>query len=88
MPNFITDPALDPYMIQIDENNYAVVKNITVEKTGKTYQQTIAFCSKLGAAVRRIAQDNMLDKDYSSIAEYVQEFEKIEKRLSKITNNI
>ena len=48
MPNFITDPALDPYMIQIDESNYAVVKNVTVEKSGKTYQQTLGFFSKLG----------------------------------------
>lgn len=88
MPNFITDPALDPYMIQIDENNYAVVKNIAVEKSGKTYQQTLAFCSKLSSAVSKIAQDSLLDRDYSSVAEYVQEYEKIEQRLKTITDKI
>lgn len=86
MPNFITDPALDPYMIQIDESNYAVVKNVTVEKSGKTYQQTLGFYSKLGAAIRKVAQDSLLDRDYSSVGEYVTEFEKIEERLKNITN--
>lgn len=86
MPNFITDPVLDPYMIQIDENNYAVIKNITVEKSGKTYQQTLGFCSKLSSAVSRIAKDSLLDRDYSSVAEYVAEFEKIEKRIKNITS--
>ncbi len=86
MPNFITDPTLDPYMIQIDENNYAVIKNVTVEKSGKTYQQTLAFCSKLSTAVSKIAKDSLLDRDYSSVGEYVTEFEKIEERLKNITN--
>ncbi len=86
MPNFITDPALDPYMIQIDESNYAVVKNVTVEKSGKTYQQTLGFFSKLGTAINKIAQDSLLDKDYNSVAEYVEEFEKIEERLKNITS--
>lgn len=86
MPNFITDPALDPYMIQIDDNNYAVVKNITVEKSGKTYQQTLGFCSKLSSAISKIAKDSLLDRDYSSVAEYVTEFEKIEERLKNITS--
>lgn len=86
MPNFITDPALGPYMIQIDESNYAVVKNVTVEKSGKTYQQTLGFFSKLGTAINKIAQDSLLDKDYNSVAEYVEEFEKIEERLKNITS--
>ena len=86
MPNFITDPQLDPYMIQIDESNYAVVKNVTVEKSGKTYQQTLGFFSKLGSAINKIAQDSLLDKDYNSVAEYVTEFEKIEERIKNITN--
>ena len=86
MPNFITDPALDPYMIQIDESNYAVVKNVTGEKSGKTYQQTLGFFSKLGTAINKIAQDSLLDKDYNSVAEYVEEFEKIEERLKNITS--
>ena len=85
MPNFITDPSLGPYMIQIDESNYAVVKNVTVEKSGKTYQQTLGFFSKLGAAINKIAKDSLLDKDYSSVAEYVTEFEKIEERIKNIT---
>ena len=85
MPNFITDPQLDPYMVQIDESNYAVVKNITVEKSGKTYQQTLGFFSKLGAAINKIAQDSLLDRDYGSVAEYVTEYERIEERLKNIT---
>ena len=81
MPNFITDPVLDPYMIQIDENNYAVVKNVTAGKSGKTYQQTLAFCSNLSAAVSKIAKDSLLDKDYSSVSEYVEQYKEIEERL-------
>jgi hypothetical protein len=84
MPNFITDPVLDPYMIQIDENNYAVVKNVTAEKSGKTYQQTLAFCSNLSAAVNKIAKDSLLDVDYSSVREYVEKFEQIEKRIQTL----
>lgn len=85
MPNFITDPALDPYMIQIDENNYAVIKNVTVKKSGKTYQQTLSFSSKLSSAISKIAKDSLLDRDYSSVFEYVKEYEKIEERLKNIT---
>ena len=48
-------------MIQIDENNYAVVKNVTAEKSGKTYQQTLAFFSNLSTAVNKIAKDSLLD---------------------------
>lgn len=85
MPNFITDPQLDPYMIQIDESNYAVVKNVTAD-SGKVYQQTLGFFSKLGPAIKKIAKDDLSSKDYSSLAEYVAEFNQIEERLNNIVN--
>ena len=84
MPNFIKDPQLDPYMIQIDDNNYSVVKNITVEKSGKSYQQTLAFCSNLSSAVQKIAKDATNSRDYDSIKEYVETFEKNENRIKNL----
>lgn len=84
MPNFITDPQLDPYMVQIDDNNYAVVKNVTAGKSGKVYPQTLGFYSTLGAALRKIAKDDISNKDYTSIADYVKEFEQVEERLKSI----
>ena len=81
MPNFIKDPQLDPYMIQIDDNNYSVVKNITVEKSGKSYQQTLAFCSSLSSAVQKIAKDSTNSRDYDSIKEYIETVEENQNRI-------
>lgn len=84
MPNFITDPQLDPYMIQIDDNNYAVVKNVTAGKSGKVYPQTLGFYSSLSNALNKIAKDDVSNKDYTSVKEYVEEFRQIEQRLKTI----
>tara|TARA_Y100000389_G_scaffold148242_1_gene147313 strand:- start:2584 stop:2865 length:282 start_codon:yes stop_codon:yes gene_type:complete len=71
---FITDPALEPYYIQLDDHCFIAQKRTFSEK-GNEYQNTIGHYGKLGNCLEAIARDGAKSKNYSSLREFVNTYE-------------
>ena len=81
--NFIKDPLLGEYCVQIDEYNYTAIRTITPE-SGIKYDHTIGHYSDLGGALKRIAGNMMKDKSYDSLKKFIGEYDSI---VEKFKNN-
>ena len=79
MPNFITDPILENYAIQLDDYCYAVQKNVTPEnKGGKVYQKTLGYFSSFEAALKAVVKDMCHQENYNSIDNYIQKWKDLQ----------
>lgn len=65
----ITDPVLEPYFIQMDESNYTLCE---AAESGSV--KTIGYYSNLGSALMGYCKTNVVKNDYSSIQEYMDEY--------------
>ena len=74
--NFIKDPMLGEYFIQVDEYNYSAYKTITPD-SGIKYDSCIGHFSSVGGALKRIAKHMVNQKSYNSIKDYIIELENI-----------
>jgi hypothetical protein len=74
--NFIKDPLLGEYFIQIDEYNYSVYKTIMPD-SGTPYDSCIGHCSSLEAALNKIVDNKMKQSSYTSIKDYIIELRNI-----------
>ena len=81
--NFIKDPLLGEYCVQIDEYNYTAIKTITPE-SGIKYDHTIGHYDTLGKALQNIADNMMKDKSYDSLKKFIEEYNSI---VEKFKNN-
>lgn len=90
----IKDPILVPYHITRDNNGYSIVETVTpqakyLEKgsEGKDYEKAICYPSTLGGCLKKIAElKTNTNKDYSSIREYLNEFNSIYSEIQKTFN--
>jgi len=58
----IIDNILLPYEIEVDSDQYTVVKKTgTIDKKGNANYQTIGYFSGLAFALRRIAKEQLLN---------------------------
>lgn len=83
---YIKDPLLEPYYIQLDDYCYAVQKGITAGESGKEYQQTIGYYATLSKALESIAKDEAKSQSYDSVQNFINNYNEITNRLSKIIN--
>ena len=78
---FITDPAMEPYFISMDDNcmtvNVKVIPDARYTDSGKEYTKIIGHYSNLGTALRSIAKEKVNSKSYDSLKEYVTQFNNI-----------
>jgi len=90
----IKDDLLEPYFIGKDSHCYTAYEVITpqakyLEKgsEGKNYEKPIGHYSDFGQALNSImkAKLNRGDKEYSSVKEYLSEWNKIKKELQTLT---
>lgn len=81
---FLTDPALGPYQIQLDEHCY-IAQKITTSESGNQYTNVLGHFSKLNAALKAIAVDELKSNSYASLKDYVTEYDKITQRLENLT---
>ena len=79
---FIKDPALGQYFIQIDEYNYSVFKTIMPD-SGKPYDSLVGHFSTMEGVLKKIAENKVRQKSYGSIKEYLTEYRSI---VSELTN--
>jgi hypothetical protein len=73
---FIKDPLLGDYFIQIDEYNYSAYKTIMPD-SGTPYDSCIGHFGNIGGALKKIADNTMKGKSYDSIKQYINEYESI-----------
>ena len=67
----ITDPLMEPYFIQYDQNCYTVMKRITAGNTGREREQLIGYYSNVDSCLDSIAEDSIKTQSYESIQEFV-----------------
>jgi hypothetical protein len=75
---FINDPEIEPYFISMDDNcmtvNLKVTPDARYSNSGKDYTKIIGHYSNLGSALRSIAKDKANSKSYTSLKEYISEY--------------
>lgn len=81
---YIKDPLIEPYYIQLDDYCYAVHKGIIAEESGKEYQQTLGYYTSLSNALEAIARDEAMSVSYDTIQEFINTYNQIMNRLSKV----
>lgn len=81
--NFIKDPVLGDYFIQVDDLNYSAFKTI-VPDSGKPYDSCIGHFKNLATALDRIAEHQVRQKSYDRIKDYIIELENIKNELKTL----
>ena len=78
---FITDPAMEPYFISMDDNcmtvNIKVIPDARYSDSGKEYTKIVGHYSNLSAALKSIAKDKANSKSYDSLKDYIEEYNKL-----------
>tara|TARA_B100001564_G_C20601771_1_gene653069 strand:+ start:913 stop:1164 length:252 start_codon:yes stop_codon:yes gene_type:complete len=80
---FIKDPALGSYFIQIDDLNYSAFQKI-IPDSGIPYDSLVGHFSTLGRALERIAEHKVRQQSYGTIREYIEELKIIKNELKNI----
>ena len=90
----IKDPLLEPFYIGKDAHCYTAYEEITPDpkytdngKEGEKYTKPLGHYSDFGSALRAImkAKLNGEEKEFSSIKEYITEWNKIQKEIKNLT---
>tara|TARA_R110000822_G_scaffold233595_1_gene364966 strand:+ start:256 stop:573 length:318 start_codon:yes stop_codon:yes gene_type:complete len=98
----IKDPALIPFHLSKDQYCYTVIETITPDEKnigkfgkkdngnqGKDYEKQLGYYSNLGSALKVIAKQKMNVKhEYSSILEYIKEWEYQKEEMEKLLTKI
>lgn len=72
--NYITDKLITPYKIGLDENQFTLVKDCTIESgenIGSIYSITIGYYSSFEALLIKLVRLLASDKNYDTIKEYI-----------------
>ena len=81
--DFIKDPVLEPYFIQIDDLNYSAYHTIMPD-SGIPYDSCIGHFSTLGRALERVAEHKVRQQSYDTIKGYITELNKIKNELKNL----
>ena len=80
---YIKDPVLGQYYIQIDDLNYSAFKTIMPD-SGKPYESCIGHFSSFGTALKKIAEHKVRQQSYDTLKEYIKEYERISNELKNL----
>lgn len=75
----ITDPAMEPYFITMDEYNFTLMKKYNGEKG---HAATVGYFNSFGACVRAIASYQSRQGQFNSLNEYVTNYQTIVDKLN------
>ena len=81
--DFIKDPVLEPYFIQIDDLNYSAYHTI-IPDSGTPYDSCVGHFSTLGRALERVAEHKVRQQSYDTIKGYITELNNIKNELKNI----
>ena len=77
---YIKDPILEPYFIQMDDHNYTLCKNVPTQN-GDSYETKLGFFGDLDRCINRIVRDQITQKNYDSLQDYLTEYKELQNRL-------
>ena len=80
---FIKDPVLEPYFIQIDDLNYSAYHTIMPD-SGIPYDSCIGHFGTLGKALERIAEHQVRQQSYDTLKEYITKLNNIKNELKNL----
>jgi hypothetical protein len=98
----IKDPTIEPFFITKDQYCYTVMETITPDdknigkfgkkdngNQGKNYEKSVGHYSSLSSALKKITELKIDLKDnYSTVMEYINEFDKQQESINKLINKI
>ena len=98
----IKDPAIEPFYISKDQYCYTVMETITPDEKnigkfgkkdngnqGKDYDKPMGHYSSLSSALKKISISKLdLKSEYSTIMEYINEYDKQQESMAKLLNKI
>jgi len=80
---FIKDPVLGQYFIQVDDLNYSAFKTI-IPDSGTPYDSCIGHFGTLGKALERIAEHKVRQQSYDTLKGYIKELNNIKNELKTL----
>ena len=83
---YLKDPVLEPYYLQLDDYGYVLHKSITAGESGNDYSQVIGYYNNLASALKALAKNNSMSKNYDSIQAYIDNYESIINKLNQTYN--
>jgi len=83
---YLKDPVLEPYYLQLDDYGYVLHKSITAGESGNDYSQVIGYYNSLASALKALAKNNSMSKNYDSIQAYIDNYESIINKLNQAYN--
>jgi len=86
----ITDPAMEPYFISMDDScitvNIKVTPDTRYSDSGKEYVKVIGHYSTVSSALKSIIKDKTNSQSYDSLKEYMDEYSNLTERLNQVLN--
>ena len=85
----IQDSLLEPYRIEIDENQFSVYRHTgKIDRNGYEVKDYKGYYSKLSSALHRIVKIKMSDDNSTiSLDHYIKKYDNIYTKLSNIVNH-
>lgn len=84
---FIKDPILEPFYIALEQYCFTAFEKITPDPkystSGKVYEKALGHYSKLSSCLEAISKSKANNKNYDSLKEYINEYNKINKQLQQ-----
>jgi len=98
----IKDPVLEPFFITKDQHCYTVMESITPDEKnigkfgkkdngnqGKNYEKPLGHYGSIASALKKISQAKVdLKEEYSSIMEYLNEYNQQQEIINKTLNKV
>ena len=92
----IKHPAIEPFHISKDQYCYTVVETITPDEknleagsAGKNYEKPLGHYTNLSHALKKIAKSKLdLKSEYSTIMEYINEWQRQQDEMNKLLEKI
>jgi hypothetical protein len=81
----ITDPAMGPYFISMDENNFVLMKKYNSEKDSG-HAMTVGYYSSFKNCISSVASLLSRQGTFGSIGEYLTNYNSIVEKLNALKN--
>ena len=81
----ITDPLLEPYFIQYDQNCYTAIKKIKAGTSDRVRDTILGYYAGIDRCLDAIAEDSIKNQDYTSLGSFVKSFKARIQELKQVT---
>jgi len=86
----IQDPVMEPFFISKSQSGgYTVYERVTKGEKNTEYIKTVSYPATFNSALKRVASEllnNSNNKQYNSVKEYINEWQKIDERMKSLTS--